>query len=365
MTEGPLRELQEEEVEMLLHLEEEHAQAVAALLNGEDEEMPEEILHHIQDIRDDQAERVRARGYVVATVPAYLDDDFRGHFRMTRHQVQQLQEDLGAAGAYAEDHGGREPISPGKAPLVLLWTLANQDTIRSISDRFDLTKSSVIRSNRRLTNAIVNDLLGEHVKWPNNTAAGAIDCAGGIEIVGAIDGSHIPISQPVEDQEVYVNRKGFHSLVLQAVCQADTRFIDVLTGYPGSVHDARVFRNSPLCQALPRLCPDGESVILGDSTAFDWVDNATTVINLHQLTPTSVLFHTTFTLYHQISLNSAKSEYAQRSGGNSSLQFGWKIRHQAQPQHQHKLHIYPSRLVLDLVTGLLDRVWDRDRIWGR
>ncbi|XP_043233380.1 putative nuclease HARBI1 [Amphibalanus amphitrite] len=215
--------------------------------------------------RDDQAERVRARGYVVATVPAYLDDDFRGHFRMTRHQVQQLQEDLGAAGAYAEDHGGREPISPGKAPLVLLWTLANQDTIRSISDRFDLTKSSVIRSNRRLTNAIVNDLLGEHVKWPNNTAAGAIDCVGGIEIVGAIDGSHIPISQPVEDQEVYVNRKGFHSLVLQAVCQADMRFIDVFTGYPGSVHDARVFRNSPLCQALPRLCPDGESVILGDS----------------------------------------------------------------------------------------------------
>ena len=81
-----------------------------------------------------------------------------------------------------------------------------------------------------------------------------MDQTGSMKMVGAIDGSHIPISQPVKDQECYVNRKGFHSIVLQAVCDASMAFVDVFAGFPGSVHDARVFRNSPLFAALPRLC---------------------------------------------------------------------------------------------------------------
>ncbi|XP_052778539.1 putative nuclease HARBI1 [Mya arenaria] len=67
-------------------------------------------------------------------------------------------------------------------------------------------------------------------------------------IIGAVDGSHIPIRTPTEYPENYINRKGFPSVILQAVCDHNMRFIDIYCGWPGSVHDARVLRNSPLCE---------------------------------------------------------------------------------------------------------------------
>jgi len=65
-------------------------------------------------------------------------------------------------------------------------------------------------------------------------------------VIGAIDGCHIPIMQPYNNAVDYYNRKGFHSVILQGVCDNKKRFIDVHIGVPGRVHDARVFRNSPL-----------------------------------------------------------------------------------------------------------------------
>ena len=37
-------------------------------------------------------------------------------------------------------------------------------------------------------------------------------------------------------------------MLLQGVCDHNLQFIDCFAGYPGSVHDARLLRNSPLYQ---------------------------------------------------------------------------------------------------------------------
>src|SRR5690348_12416673 len=62
--------------------------------------------------------------------------------------------------------------------------------------------------------------------------------------IGAIDGSFIEIPAPKVDQESYCNRKKFHSIILQGVCDPDMKFLDCNIGWPGSVHDSRVLRNS-------------------------------------------------------------------------------------------------------------------------
>ena len=42
----------------------------------------------------------------------------------------------------------------------------------------------------------------------------------------------------------YFNRKGFHSIVLQALVDSENRFVNVNVGWPGSVHDVRKLSNS-------------------------------------------------------------------------------------------------------------------------
>ena len=54
-------------------------------------------------------------------------------------------------------------------------------------------------------------------------------------VIGAIDGSHIPIKAPF-CPENYFNKKSFHSIFLQAVCNHDMMFTDCFAGWPGGVH---------------------------------------------------------------------------------------------------------------------------------
>lgn len=55
-----------------------------------------------------------------------------------------------------------------------------------------------------------------------------------------------PIITPEECQADYVNRKIFHSIIMQAVVDCKYSFRDVVIGWPGSVHDARVLFNSSI-----------------------------------------------------------------------------------------------------------------------
>ena len=72
----------------------------------------------------------------------------------------------------------------------------------------------------------------------------AFEQGGFPDVVGLIDGTHISIRAPIEEPDAYINRKKFHSINLQVICDENMVFIDMLTGWPGSVHDSRVLRNS-------------------------------------------------------------------------------------------------------------------------
>ena len=70
------------------------------------------------------------------------------------------------------------------------------------------------------------------------------------QVAAAIDGTHIPIRAPEENAADYFNRKGYYSVVLQALVDADGKFIDTNVGRPGSMHDAMVFAMSSLSRRL-------------------------------------------------------------------------------------------------------------------
>ncbi|KAG6926681.1 hypothetical protein G0U57_011607, partial [Chelydra serpentina] len=63
----------------------------------------------------------------------------------------------------------------------------------------------------------------------------------------------------------YIHRKGYFSMVLQALVDHKGRFTNINVGWPGKVHDAHVFRNSGLFRRLQEgiYFPD-QKITVGD-----------------------------------------------------------------------------------------------------
>ncbi|XP_056594081.1 putative nuclease HARBI1 [Triplophysa dalaica] len=81
--------------------------------------------------------------------------------------------------------------------------------------------------------------------------------------IGVIDCTHVHIQAPHERDWEYINRKGRRSINIQLVGDADLIITNCVVKWPGSVHDARILRESALYRELQTNRPDG--IILGDS----------------------------------------------------------------------------------------------------
>ncbi|CAI6356842.1 unnamed protein product [Macrosiphum euphorbiae] len=88
-----------------------------------------------------------------------------------------------------------------------------------------------------------------------------------------IDGTHIPIMAPADGRLDYVNRKGWTSIILQAVVDHEYQIRDICCKHPGSCHDAFVLKDSNLFKNADMLIPtqmrkiqeiDVPLMILGD-----------------------------------------------------------------------------------------------------
>lgn len=137
-----------------------------------------------------------------------------------------------------------------KKLLCSIWLLANQESFRGVADRFDMSKGTLHYIFSDICKVLCT-LRNEYIRWPREEEFASL--ANGFQyktgfpgVIGAIDGTHIPIPAPTLHRNSYINRKGHASIQLQAVCTSQMMFLDVYTGWPGSVHDARVFRNCPL-----------------------------------------------------------------------------------------------------------------------
>ena len=80
---------------------------------------------------------------------------------------------------------------------------------------------------------------------------------------GISRGSHIPIRQPNQNYLDYINRKGFTSINVQALCDYRFCLLDVVVKWPGSVHDSRIFLQSNLNRKLRnKFVPSSEKQIV-------------------------------------------------------------------------------------------------------
>ena len=143
----------------------------------------------------------------------------------------------------------RETISVEQRVAVIIWKLASNIEYRTLAGMFGIGRSTACEIVNDTAKQIVTHLLPKYVKIPNGDRLREI--VEGFELilgfpqaVGAIDGTHIPIIRPQYSSADYYNRKGFYSIIMQGLVDFRGIFMDVYIGWPGKVHDARVFANS-------------------------------------------------------------------------------------------------------------------------
>ncbi|KAG6927814.1 hypothetical protein G0U57_009276, partial [Chelydra serpentina] len=197
------------------------------------------------------------------------------NFRMRKGTFLELCELLSPA-LKRQDTRMRAALTIQKRVAIALWKLATPDSYRSVANQFGVGKSTVGVAVMQVAHAIVDLLLSKVVTLGDMqviidgfSAMGFPNCG------GAIDGTHIPILGPEHQGSQYINRKGYFSMVLQALVDHKGRFTNINVGWPGKVHDARVFKNSGLFRRLQQgvYFPDCKitvgdvempTVILGD-----------------------------------------------------------------------------------------------------
>ena len=145
----------------------------------------------------------------------------------------------------------REPVSVEARVAVTVWKLATNVEYRTIAELFGLGRSTVGEIVLDTCDAVSKFLLPRYVHIPQDAVLQEIvegfRCRWGFpQAIGAIDGTHIAILKPVESGSDYYNRKGYYSILMQALVDYRGIFMNINVGWPGKVHDARVFSNSSL-----------------------------------------------------------------------------------------------------------------------
>ena len=84
--------------------------------------------------------------------------------------------------------------------------------------------------------------------------------------ISALDGRHISIRCPQGGGSLFHNCKGFHSIVLLALVDGDSKFLWVDMGAAGSTSDEQIFKHKNLRHKIEDGCigfPDSESLGIG------------------------------------------------------------------------------------------------------
>ncbi|KAM7175159.1 uncharacterized protein RBU57_001445 [Macrochelys suwanniensis] len=145
------------------------------------------------------------------------DEQWLQNFRMRKATFVGLCDELTPA-LRRKDMRMRAAPSLEKRVAIALWKLATPDCYRSVANQFGVGKSTVGVMLMEVCRAINHILLRKSMILGNMCDVVDVFAQMGFPNCGwAIDGTHIPILAPDHLATEYINRKGYFSMVLQAL----------------------------------------------------------------------------------------------------------------------------------------------------
>ena len=143
----------------------------------------------------------------------------------------------------------RDVLSLEKRVAVTLHYLKDQGSMRMIANAFGISRCTVGQIIQEICMFLTKNIGPELIKFPETKEDVSIEISAFLQrfglpqVIGCIDGTHIPIKQPVENTHDYFSYKQTYSINCQAICNASGQFTNVEVKWPGSLRDVRVFSN--------------------------------------------------------------------------------------------------------------------------
>ena len=188
---------------------------------------------------------------------------FRENFKISRAAFIAIVTSIKASGFYVRTATGsvrgmhKQRIRCTMALALTLLYLSEKCSLRAVANMAGISKSTCHKHIHKVLIILAFHIFPRVVKAPTTEAefnAIALDFQNRSYlsfIMGAIDGTHIPILRPSVDSTDYMNRKGFFSMVFQGVAIGSMpQFIEWSEGWAGSVGDSVMFKQSELYKKI-------------------------------------------------------------------------------------------------------------------
>ena len=206
---------------------------------------------------------------------AMTDEEFRFNFRVSRvhfWELVVLLKDHAAFQRKSSDSRGPLPKEAAHQLLILMKYYGcegSQSSSLSLAGFFGVGKGIIDICRKNALEALLS-LEDRTYFWPDASERRLI--ASRIQeayffpnCVGLIDGTLLPLAfRPILHGENYLSRKRFYAIVMLVICDDNSRILYYHLGWPGSVHDNRVWRNCKI-NRRPLQHFSGKQYLLGDS----------------------------------------------------------------------------------------------------
>ena len=196
----------------------------------------------------------------------YATNELYDRFRFTRHGIAFLANLI--QGALRNQTERSFAVPPIIKLLLTLRFLATGSFQIVLGDDCGISQPTVSSIVWRIIAAIAA-LAPQFIKYPrdgqtrSDIARQFYEIAGMPNVISLIDCTHIRIIRPRINKDVFVNRKNYHSVNIQATMDCNFKFTSITAKYPGSMHDSAILQESALYE-FHQTNPN-EGYLLGDS----------------------------------------------------------------------------------------------------
>lgn len=219
---------------------------------------------------------------------SWTEEEFKDRLRINRETFEFILKRIEPHIYKEPTHMVPNPIETHRQLGLTIYRMAHGCSFKVLKDVFGVSQSLCTETFNKVIKVLVSTLYKEFVYLPVSEENWISECKSFIEnyefpCVGAWDGFHVHVTTNLKNFYSFKNR---YTITSMGLVGCNKRFFYLTTGAPGSTHDARLLRNSPIftqiCKGekIPKktICLDEEIgdiplVTIGDSAfpSLEWL----------------------------------------------------------------------------------------------